>query len=291
MKVVLTDVLLVALASVAAWWFSADEVRQAHPRLSALNYRGIRLPLILGPIVAVVALTVRFGGAVAAHGVAQAATWSIPAGAAVVFLAGLLDDLKGAGPRGILAHLRALRTGMLTTGIVKLVAAVAGGGIVATMSPRRGALDSVLAVLVMAAAANLWNGLDVAPGRAGKAFLVAGVAMLALFTAEAPVLLAAAVGATAGVLWYDLREVAMLGDSGSNVLGFVAGAHFAAQVGTLGLVAGAAVLIGLNVLAETITLSRLIEATPPLKWADRLGRRRPVGGPAEKSPDLGFRRG
>jgi hypothetical protein len=26
------------------------------------------------------------------------------------------------------------------------------------------------------------------------------------------------------------------------------------------------------VVAETVTISRLIEATPPLRWADRLGR-------------------
>jgi hypothetical protein len=292
MKIALTDALLVAMSAVAAWWFCVNEVRQTHPRLSALNYRDIRLPLVLGPIVAVVALTARFGGAVAAHTVASTRTWSIPAGAVLVFLAGLLDDLTGAGPRGIRGHLQALRRGTVTTGIVKLVAAVAGGATVLAMAPRHGALDSVLAVVVMAAAANLWNGLDVAPGRAGKAFLLAGVLLLPLFTSRAPVFQAAAVGATAGVLRFDLRELAMLGDSGSNLLGFVAGAHFATQAGTLGLAVGAAVLVGLNVLAETITLSRLIEATPPLRWLDRLGRRQaPASGRAEKSTDLRSREG
>jgi hypothetical protein len=33
-----------------------------------------------------------------------------------------------------------------------------------------------------------------------------------------------------------------------------------------------AVAVALNVLAETITLSRSIEAVPPLRWYDALGR-------------------
>jgi hypothetical protein len=39
------------------------------------------------------------------------------------------------------------------------------------------------------------------------------------------------------------------------------------------VVAAAATGVGLNVLAETVTLSRAIDATPPLRWYDRLGTR------------------
>jgi hypothetical protein len=35
---------------------------------------------------------------------------------------------------------------------------------------------------------------------------------------------------------------------------------------------GAAVAVALNVLAEILTLSRLIDAVAPLRWFDRLGR-------------------
>jgi hypothetical protein len=34
----------------------------------------------------------------------------------------------------------------------------------------------------------------------------------------------------------------------------------------------ALVVVGLNVLAETVSLTRLIEASPALRWFDRLGR-------------------
>ena len=31
-------------------------------------------------------------------------------------------------------------------------------------------------------------------------------------------------------------------------------------------------VVGLNILAETVTFTRTIEAIPPLRWFDRLGR-------------------
>jgi hypothetical protein len=280
MTVALTNLLLVAGSAAGAWLLSFDGVRHPPRALWALNHRGVRLPLILGPVIGLVALLARFGGALAGHALAASVTWAIPAGAAVVFAAGLLDDLRGGDDRGLLGHVSALRSGRVTTGIVKAAAAAGGGAIVVALLPGRSALDSILSVLVMAAAANLWNGLDVAPGRAGKAFLAAGVAVMALFTANTPVFLAAMVGAAGAALWFDLREEAMLGDSGSNLLGFVAGAHLCLRVGTAGLAAAAAALVLLNVLAETVTLSRLIEASPPLRWVDRVGRRRMPARPA-----------
>ena len=44
------------------------------------------------------------------------------------------------------------------------------------------------------------------------------------------------------------------------------------RLGTLGLAVALAVILGLHALAETISLSRIIERLPPLRWVDRLGR-------------------
>jgi hypothetical protein len=38
------------------------------------------------------------------------------------------------------------------------------------------------------------------------------------------------------------------------------------------LIPAVLIVIGLNVLAETVTFSRTIEAIPPLRWFDGLGR-------------------
>ena len=60
--------------------------------------------------------------------------------------------------------------------------------------------------------------------------------------------------------------------SGANLLGFLAGAEIVRRLPEVWLGPAALVVIGLNVLAETVTLSRTIEAIPPLRWFDRLGR-------------------
>jgi hypothetical protein len=95
--------------------------------------------------------------------------------------------------------------------------------------------------------------------------------MMAIGGSTAPVL-AAALGATVGVLPIELGERAMLGDVGANGLGAVAG------LAVVGLGPGAVrlvvlgVLVVLHLLAEGPTLSRAIAAIPPLSALDRLGR-------------------
>jgi hypothetical protein len=71
----------------------------------------------------------------------------------------------------------------------------------------------------------------------------------------------------------------MLGDAGANLLGFTVGLGLALRLATWQLAVAAAVVVALNVLAETVTLSRVIDAAPPLRWVDRLGRLEPRPAP------------
>jgi hypothetical protein len=64
----------------------------------------------------------------------------------------------------------------------------------------------------------------------------------------------------------------MLGDAGANLLGFAVGIALVTGASDAVLVALAAALVVLNVMAETVTLSRVIDVVPPLRWLDRLGR-------------------
>ena len=64
----------------------------------------------------------------------------------------------------------------------------------------------------------------------------------------------------------------MLGDAGSNLLGFILGASLARSLSTWALVAALAVLMAAHAASETVTLSRVIERVTPLRWFDRLGR-------------------
>jgi len=74
------------------------------------------------------------------------------------------------------------------------------------------------------------------------------------------------------VFWLDLRERAMLGDCGSNLLGFGAGLWLYVASSDVGVIALAVTAVSLNMVAETITLSRSIDSIPPLRWVDALGR-------------------
>jgi UDP-GlcNAc:undecaprenyl-phosphate/decaprenyl-phosphate GlcNAc-1-phosphate transferase len=130
--------------------------------------------------------------------------------------------------------------------------------------------------VLIALAANLGNLLDRAPGRTIKFGLVAYVP-IAIAIGTAPIGIAAApvMGASLGLLPDDLRERLMLGDTGANVIGAVLG--LAVVLGSresIRLVV-MLVLLALNVGAELVSYSRVIDAVPPLRWFDRLGSRRP----------------
>jgi len=245
--------------------------------LRAQNYRGARLPATLGLVaIAPGAIAGLLAGLaiVAGRGESlEAAAWISLAGSLLVFAAGLVDDLTPPGPRGLRAHLRAVASGHMTTGILKLLVIAGSSVVVVAAQPIHPGATRVAGVVLLAACSNLWNGFDVRPGRALKFFVLAGGAVL---LAGVPLRLAPSVP---GVLFgsivalpADLRERAMLGDGGSNLLGFTAGLGLYLVLPPPGVWVAAAAAVTLNVVADTVTLSRLIDTVAPLRWFDRLGR-------------------
>lgn len=240
----------------------------SRPRV--VNHRGRSLPASLGLVIAV-AGAVSTAGAILSDEASRAGVVAA-IGSGLVFAAGFVDDLSTGGPRGLRAHLRALLRLHVTTGVIKLVVITATAIVVAASLPHRG-VATLGGVVLMAAAANLWNGLDVRPGRALKGFLPVAAAVVAAGVSIrfAPAFPGVVLGAMA-VLPFDLRERAVLGDGGANLLGFTLGLGLYLVLPGWGVWLGAAVLSGLNVLADTVTLSRAIDASPPLRWFDELGR-------------------
>ena len=171
--------------------------------------------------------------------------------AAPVALLGLADDLWSGEERGFRAHLRR----GASTGVLKLVG-IPAYALVRTRSPS--------GALLVGLAANALNQLDTRPGRALKAF---GLGALVLGRvpprpAAVAVLLAP----------YDLREMAMLGDSGSNTLGAVLGFGSVERLSRRQRWSAIAALAGLTLLGERRSLGTMIEQTPMLRELDRLGR-------------------
>ena len=71
---------------------------------------------------------------------------------------------------------------------------------------------------------------------------------------------------------YDLRERAMLGDVGSNVLGAIAGFWLVMTLSTLGQAIALALLVAITVYAEFRSLSALVDRNPLLRRLDSWGR-------------------
>jgi UDP-N-acetylmuramyl pentapeptide phosphotransferase/UDP-N-acetylglucosamine-1-phosphate transferase len=203
-------------------------------------------------------------------------------------LMGLLDDLAGGGhPRGFRGHVAALSQGRLTSGGVKLVGGAAVALVTAALAEARtgrasthGAGHGVAALLADAAlvalAANLANLLDRAPGRTLKAAGAAFVAVVAAASGSVPASVAVVAGAGLALLRDDLHERVMLGDTGANALGAVVGAGVVASCGFSTRLWVLVVLAAANVASEVVSFTRVIEAIPPLRAADRLGRLPPA---------------
>ncbi len=194
----------------------------------------------------------------------------------VAFL-GFLDDSLGRGhaegtPRGWRGHARALRAGRLSTGAIKALGAVALAAYVVSGTGREvpGYLADV-ALLVLAT--NLFNLLDLRPGRAEKALVLLGAGLcLGGWTARPIELLGIFAGPILVGAWFTLRERAMLGDTGSNLLGAVAGVWLLTTLGESGRLIALAVLGTLTIYGEFRSISKVIESVPPLRWLDSLGR-------------------
>jgi hypothetical protein len=244
--------------------------RTTSPRWQKPNRRGTTLPVSLGWALAlgIVGTALVVWQQVRILGLRDSQSGEL-LGAATVFLAGVVDDGYGGAVRGLRGHLRALLNGELTTGGLKLAAAVLASAVTVAWTPREHLWANLLALVAIAGCTNVWNGLDVAPGRALKGFLAVAVVLLVV---DLKAFLLVCTGAAAAVLWPDLRERGMLGDAGANLLGFLAGAEIVRRLPEVWLLPAALVVVGLNILAETITFTKTIETIPPLRWFDRLGR-------------------
>ena len=172
---------------------------------------------------------------------------------AAVAAAGLADDLWSGPERGFRAHLRSGRT----TGVLKLVAMPA----VALAVTR-----SLSGALLVGLSANALNQLDTRPGRALKAYLLARAALGG--RPRRADLLAVL------LLPYDLREMGMLGDTGSNALGAVLGYESVRRFTGPGRIAAIGALATLTVVGERRSLGAMIERSRVLGPLDRLGRAR-----------------
>ena len=196
-----------------------------------------------------------------------------------VALLGLLDDALGRGmaagtPRGWRGHAEAVMRGRFSTGAIKAAGALALAAYAVSGRGREG-LDYVADLALLLLTTNLFNLLDLRPGRVEKAFaLLLGILCLAEWTGQPLELLGIFIGPVLVGAAFTLREQAMLGDTGSNLVGALAGISLLVTLGDDSRLIALAIVVALTVYGEFRSISQIIERVPPLRWLDSLGRLR-----------------
>ncbi|HVF78569.1 MAG TPA: hypothetical protein VNA28_09745 [Solirubrobacteraceae bacterium] len=240
------------------------------------NYRGHQLPVPIGIVIVPAALIALIPAMLLAR-LTDLDVFPDNLGFAVVLvpgiaLLGLIDDaLSGAG-RGWRGHGQDALGGSLSTGLLKAGGTLGLALLVASSLPGSDA-DFLLATAVLVLATNAFNLLDLRPGRSVKAFILLGIGLTAatqntaalagLGIFVAPVLVAG---------FFDLREKGMLGDTGSNAIGALAGLWIVLTLDTDGQVVALLLLLAMNLFGEFRSISKVIEKVPGLRHLDSLGR-------------------
>lgn len=239
------------------------------------NYRGTQLPFPFG-----VAVFASAAVALVPLALVYAATDNLlvddtPAAVLTFVLGvaalGLADDALSGPSRGWRGHGAAVMSGSFSTGALKAVGTL--GLALWVTSGESSFFKQLLATGVLVLATNLFNLLDLRPGRSVKAFVLLGVALMigerSLITFEH---LGLFVGPLLVVGFFDVRELAMLGDTGSNLTGALAGLWLVLALGTTGQVIALVVLALITAYGEFRSISGLVDRTPGLSHLDSIGR-------------------
>jgi UDP-N-acetylmuramyl pentapeptide phosphotransferase/UDP-N-acetylglucosamine-1-phosphate transferase len=195
-----------------------------------------------------------------------------------VIALGLIDDAVGADapgcprPRGLRGHAAAAMRGELSTGVVKAVGSL-GLALLAMSYENLSNARWLLAAAVLVLATNLFNLLDLRPGRSIKVFALLGIGLVAGSGDARPLWsLGLFVGPVLVAGFYDLRERAMLGDSGASLVGALAGLWLVLTLSGPGQLVALALLAAVTLYGELRSISEFIERTPGLRELDSWGR-------------------
>lgn len=191
-------------------------------------------------------------------------------------LLGWIDDVWGDKKiKGLRGHLKALATGRrVTTGLIKAAGGLmAAGWLASRLAPGNLFLIGLM-TLTIALSANAMNLFDLRPGRAGAVFLFFSISILASLFWQAhqffvPGLVYVVI--PAALVWErDSRALAMLGDTGSNLLGGALGLSVCLYAPLPLQIVALSLLIALHLLGERASISKVIEDSPFLSWLDAL---------------------
>ncbi|RKD25599.1 hypothetical protein BEP19_01255 [Ammoniphilus oxalaticus] len=267
------------LMAVGLWWLLSALYRPLISFLEkkgmvASNYEGAMIPLGVGVVIPFVYLLCIPWMILIGHGSASLYLLQTLFMFVIAYVGWRDDRFGGKQTKGIRGHLSLWwKTGERSTGLWKAAVgswvALFVGGLYA-----RGWWEWLLHAGLIALLINQINLLDLRPGRALKGFFIYALVLLPYSFGVMPLHLWLPLLVTAGFLFQkDIRAQAMLGDTGSNTLGFTL-AMWIVVYGSLGL---KLILFSISLLiqlyAEKKSISALIQRNAILSWIDGLGRR------------------
>lgn len=187
----------------------------------------------------------------------------------MVYMIGLLDDLLGEdGVKGLRGNINALASKKISTGIIKAIFIILiACYIYFFFSEEYWILKGIITALIT----NLFNLLDLRPGRCIKfyyPFLTLFAFCNIRWTKELFIIFSIVISLY--YLW-DAYGFSMLGDSGSNLIGFITGLILSEVMGTniIVLVILLSILIVLQLLLDKYSLTKIIKSNPLLDYIDR----------------------
>ncbi|WP_148867084.1 hypothetical protein [Thermosediminibacter litoriperuensis] len=249
------------LLSVLITFLFLENFRTWEKTVKKINYRNKQVITAGGVVFVIVAILTNIYNAVIIkyHPISE----SLILAAAGMGFSGLLDDVYGSNAaKGLKGHFSELFRGRITTGSIK---AVMGLAVAYLISLKKGGslLEVVVNALIIALTANLLNLMDLRPGRACRFFLFSTAILFFYFLFVENTSLIAwflpLVASAMVFLIYDSKEIVMMGDTGANVLGMSLGVEIAWGTSFNVRVSVLVLLIGIHLLAEHYSITRIIE--------------------------------
>lgn len=187
----------------------------------------------------------------------------------LVYMIGFLDDLLGTGDvKGIKGNINALVSKKVSTGIVKAISIIIIACYIYFFFNEE---YWILKGIITALTTNLFNQLDLRPGRCIKSyypfFIIFSFSNIR-WTEELFIMISIII--TLYYLW-DAYSFSMLGDSGSNLIGFIIGLILSEVIGTnlLYLITFLSILIITQFFMDKYSLTVIIKNNSLLDYIDR----------------------
>lgn len=196
----------------------------------------------------------------------------IMAGSIIMGFTGFLDDMNtDKVNKGLKGHIKMLLKFKLTTGMLKAITGVFLSFYI-SLSFSGSFQQILLNTFLISLFTNFMNLWDLRPGRASKVFIFISLILIYFVPFSGRLYLSAMLFSVLFYINGDLKARYMLGDAGSNLLGFFLGSISAMYLEIPVKVIILIFLIAMHIAAEKVSFSKIIKENKILNYIDMMGR-------------------